>query len=396
MKKLLFLVHRLPYPPNKGDKISSYNILKYLSQHWRVHLGTFIDDPDDWQYTDTVKAMCENSCFVGLKNSTKAAAIMKGFFRGTSFTEAFYNNKDLLSWVSSDIDSEAPDAIFIYSGAMGQYLPSAVPASTRIVFNCEDVDSEKWRNYSHAKVWPLSYIYGREANKLLTFERAIATRSHVTSFISEAEANLFKKRAPECAHKTHYRLQGVDAAYFDPELNFSNPYTTSEKAFVFTGVMDYLPNIDAVVWFCERVVPALFKIDPDFRFYIVGMKPTDRVLELARHPAVAVTGAVDDVRPYLKYAWCACLPLQIARGIQNKALEAMAMALPVVATRDALVGINCQHLEDVHAADSSSEMIEECCRILAAPRKYCQPTRTMIDNHYDWPSNLAKLAKFLE
>ena len=206
-------------------------------------------------------------------------------------------------------------------------------------FDAEDVDSEKWRSYAQSRRWPISWLYRREADKLLAYEREMAASTHVSIFVSAQEAALFKQLAPESAEKVHYRTQGVDNEYFDPQLEFKNPYQSQQKVLVFTGAMDYRPNIDAVKWFCEHVLEAVRRQEPNFLFCIVGMKPADEVTQLAKLPGVQVTGGVPDVRPYLSHALAACLPLQLARGIQNKALEAMAMTLPVLATPDALVGI---------------------------------------------------------
>ncbi len=178
----------------------------------------------------------------------------------------------------------------------------------------------------------MSWLYQREANKLLAYEREMAASTHVSIFVSKEEAALFKQLAPESADKTHYRTQGVDSAYFDPQLSFENPYQPGQKVLVFTGAMDYWPNVEAVKWFCQHVLDAVRKQEPNFLFCIVGMKPTDEVKKLGNLPGVRVTGGVPDVRPYLSHALAACLPLQLARGIQNKALEAMSMTLPVLAT----------------------------------------------------------------
>jgi sugar transferase (PEP-CTERM/EpsH1 system associated) len=395
MKKLLYLVHRLPFPPNKGDKISSNNMLNYFSGRWRVHLGTFVDDPEDWQYVDVVKEKCEDSCIVDLPSRKRVTGSIAGLLTGQALSLSYYDNAELQDWVRSTIERECPDAVLVFSGVMGRFVKGLLPAHVPVVFDAEDVDSEKWRSYAKAKPWPLSWLYQREADKLLAFEREMAASTHVSIFVSEEEAALFRQLAPESAEKVHFRTQGVDSAYFDSALPFDNPYQPGQKVLVFTGAMDYWPNVDAVKWFCEHVLQSVLAREPDFLFCIVGMKPTDEVLQLDKLPGVRVTGGVPDVRPYLHYAHAACLPLQIARGIQNKALEAMSMKLPVLATQDALTGIvDYPGVLSVVANDPAA-MTSAALALLAQPRQMNTAGRECVLEHYNWDTNLRRMEEFL-
>lgn len=395
MKKLLYLVHRLPFPPNKGDKISSNNMLNYFSGRWRVHLGTFIDDPEDWQYADIVREKCEDSCIVDLPRRKRVTGGLYGLMTGQALSLSYYGNATLQDWVRTSIERECPDAVLVFSGVMGRFVKGLLPASVPVVFDAEDVDSEKWRSYAQAKSWPLSWLYRREADKLLAYERAMAASTHVSIFVSAEEAALFKQLAPESAHKTHYRTQGVDSAYFDPALSFANPYEPGQKVLVFTGAMDYWPNVEAVKWFCDHVLKAVHDRDPSFLFCIVGMKPTEEVKQLGNRQGVRVTGGVPDVRPYLQHALAACLPLQLARGIQNKALEAMSMTLPVLATQDALLGIVDYPCVLSIVADDADAMIGATLQILAQPRQFNTAGRDCVLQHYNWDANLRRMENFL-
>ena len=395
MKKLLYLVHRLPYPPNKGDKISSNNMLNYFSDHWRVHLGTFVDDPEDWQYVDLVREKCEDSCIVSLPGWQRLTGSVYGLATGQALSLSYYGNRELHNWVSNTIERECPDAVLVFSGVMGRFVRDLLPDHVPVIFDAEDVDSEKWRSYSDSARWPLSWLYRREADKLLAYERKMAASTSVTLFVSEQEADLFKTLAPESADKTYFRTQGVDSVYFDPSVELDNPYEEGQRVLVFTGAMDYRPNIEAVTWFCDNVFSAIRAIEPNFLFCIVGMKPTDEVRQLDNIPGVRVTGGVPDVRPYLSHALAACLPLQLARGIQNKALEAMAMSLPVLATEDALVGI-IDHPEVLsYVANTADEMSRLALDILSRPRQANTAGRTCVQEHYNWDTNLKRMESFL-
>jgi sugar transferase (PEP-CTERM/EpsH1 system associated) len=395
MKKLLYLVHRLPFPPNKGDKISSNNMLNYFSGRWRVHLGTFVDDPEDWQYVNLVREKCEDSCIVNLPRLKRVTGSLAGLMGGQALSLSYYDNAELQAWVRRSIARECPDAVLVFSGVMGRFVKGLLPEHVPVVFDAEDVDSEKWRSYAQAKRWPISWLYRREAKKLLAYERAMAAATHVSIFVSQEEASLFKQLAPESAHKVHYRTQGVDSAYFDPALSYDNPYQPGQKVLVFTGAMDYWPNVEAVKWFCQHVLQAVLAREPDFLFCIVGMKPAEDVRQLGKLPGVRVTGGVPDVRPYLQYALAACLPLQLARGIQNKALEAMSMTLPVLATQDALVGIVEYPGVLATVANDADAMIAAAVALMAQPRQVNTAGRACVLEHYNWDTNLRRMERFL-
>lgn len=396
MKKLLYLVHRLPYPPNKGDKISSHNMLQFFSRNWRVHLGTFVDDAEDWQYVEHVRQQCEDSCIVNLPRVRKLTGSIAGMLKNEALSLNYYGSRELQDWVRRTVEQECPDAVLVFSGVMGRFVRNILPEHVPVVFDAEDVDSEKWRSYGQSRRWPLSWLYRREADKLLAYERDMAAHTDVSIFVSAEEANLFKSLAPESAHKAHYRTQGVDSAFFDPALSYDNPYQPEQRVLVFTGAMDYWPNVEAVTWFCEHVLSPLREREPNLLFCIVGMKPTEEVRQLGSLPGVEVTGGVPDVRPYLAHALAACLPLQLARGIQNKALEAMAMELPVLATSDALVGILDAPGVLAHVADDPQAMIDSAVAILSQPRQYNTAGRECVLQHYNWDTNLKRMESYLE
>lgn len=370
-------------------------MLNYFSGRWRVHLGTFVDDAADWQYVDRVNEKCEESCIVDLPRHKRLTGSLFGLLTGKALSLSYYDNAELQSWVLSTIERECPDAVLVFSGVMGRFIKDLLPPEVPVVFDAEDVDSEKWRSYASAKRWPLSWLYRREADKLLAYEREMAASTHVSLFVSAEEADLFKRLAPESAGKVHYRTQGVDSAYFDPELAYENPYEPGQKVLVFTGAMDYWPNVEAVKWFCDHALAGIREREPDFLFCIVGMKPTEEVRRLGTLPGVRVTGAVADVRPYLCHALAACLPLQLARGIQNKALEAMAMCLPVLATQQALVGIvDYPGVLSIEVNDAR-QMTEAALEILAQPRQVDAAGRACVLEHYNWDTNLRRMEKYL-
>ena len=353
---LLFLCHRIPYPPNKGDKIRSYHLLKYLCQHYQIYLASFIDDPEDWQYQPLIADICADSCFIKLEPRRAKLKSMVGFISGQALTLPYYKNSDLDSWVKEKTAQHKIEKLVVYSSAMAQYTMTGDLGFENTVIDFVDIDSDKWQQYSTRKKWPLSWVYRREAKKLLTFEQEVAANFDSSLFVSSAEADMFKQLCPWSVKKIGFYNNGVDADYFSPDIDTHIPYQSTEQVLVFTGAMDYWPNIDAVTWFAKKVFPGLKKRNPDLRFYIVGSNPTEEVRRLGHGVDIVVTGRVTDVRPYLKHATAVVAPMRIARGIQNKVLEAMAMAKPTIVTSQALEGIQAIHGQEVLLGDDEQAL----------------------------------------
>lgn len=395
MDPLLLLVHRIPYPPNKGDKIRSYHLLRHLSQRYHVHLATFVDDPNDWQYLAEVKRLCGEtyfgrlSPFVAKLRSIPALAIRR------PLSLAYYNDRGMHAWVRTLLQRQPIRRVVVFSSAMAQYAEGI--ADARRIIDFVDVDSDKWTQYARDKRWPWSWLYRREGRELLRYERRTAHAFDASLFVSPAEATLFRRCAPESNDRIGYYSNGVDTDYFSPDRAYDNPYLPDERPLVFTGAMDYWPNIDAVQWFAERVLPAVRNRCPDASFYIVGSRPAEQVTALARLPGVRVTGTVPDVRPYLAHACAAVAPLRIARGIQNKVLEAMAMAKPVIVSGPALEGIDAQPGCEVLLADAEQQFIDAACALLAEPRPEMGRTaRRKVIERYGWSSNLSRIDELLD
>lgn len=392
---LLLLVHRIPFPPNKGDKIRSYHLLKHLAKQYTVHLGTFIDDQHDLQYVETVKKWCGDSHFAILHPVTAKLGSITALLANRPLSIDYYRNSIFQNWVNAVIQKHNIEKIVIFSSAMAQFV-EMVP-QRRCVIDFVDVDSDKWTQYSHKKIWPMSWLYRREGKALLQYERKLASICDASLFVSEAEANLFKQLAPDSANKIDFFNNGVDTEYFSPDIAYENPYMKNDRVVVFTGAMDYWPNIDAVTWFVEEVFPKLQKRHPDVLFYIVGARPTDQVQQLANLTGVHVTGSVPDVRPYLAHARVAIAPLRIARGIQNKVLEAMAMAKTVVVSVQALEGIDAVFGEELLVAKDEFEFVTTLTTILIKNNETIGvAARKKVQSRYNWDSNLCKLDALLD
>jgi len=384
MEGLLFLAHRIPFPPNKGDKIRSFHLLRHLSARYDIHLGAFVDDPDDWQFEAALKPYCASIKLIPLNPRRARLASLSGLLTGEALTLPYYRSAALKDWAAGLSASGVVTRGLAYSSVMAKFMPKSL---ARRVIDMVDVDSDKWRQYAAAQRWPLSWVYAREGRKLAAWEAQVAEDFDATLLVSHDEAALLQQRVPQARDRIGAFENGVDADYFSPDREYVNPFPVGRQGVVFTGAMDYWPNIDAVTWFAERIFPAVREAVPGAQFSIVGSRPSDAVLALARLPGILVTGAVPDVRPYLAHAACAVAPLRVARGVQNKVLEAMAMACPVVVTRQAAEGIRAEAGRDFQLAQDESAFARAVVAQLQSSAR-AGHARDCILKNYDWARNL--------
>lgn len=398
MEHLLFLAHRIPYPPNKGDKVRSYHLLRYLAARYAVHLGAFVDDKGDWAFVEELRELCAAVHLVRLNPRLRRLKSLSGLLSGEPLTLPYFRSASMQRWVNEVFEKSPITRVVVFSSAMAQYVTRHLEPDVRSVLDFVDVDSDKWRQYAAGRAWPLCALYRREADTLLSFERKAAAAFEASLFVSDAEAALFRRLAPERAHRVLPVSNGVDHHYFSPDRLYTNPYPADEMPIVFTGAMDYWANIDAVRWFAGRVFPEVRARAPAARFYIVGARPASSVRGLARHTGVRVTGTVDDVRPWLAHARIVVAPLRVARGVQNKVLEAMAMGKPILASAPALEGLEPGHDLQAIRHDRPHDFVGQALRLLrhSEPGAAAGRRRRYVRERYDWGRNLSRLEATLE
>ncbi len=382
---LLLLVHRIPFPPNKGDKIRSFHVLKHLSQTFRVYLGAFVDDPDDWQYASTLDTYCEEVKLLKLNPTTSKIKALKAFFTNAALSIPYYFQSELQSWIDQVVAKESIQHAFVYCSSMAQYVEKHT--QLKRILDMVDVDSDKWRQYADSKTGLARWVYRREWKTLADCEKSIVKEMDFTYLVSEKEAELLQTQLPESKSKIGYFNNGVDLAFFDPALSYANPYTTDKKHIVFTGAMDYWANVDAVIWFANKVMPLIQQQEPNLHFSIVGSRPTKDVLQLASDN-ITVTGRVEDIRQYIFHADAIIAPMQIARGIQNKVLEALAMNKNVVTTSAAYEGLLATSELDALCHDDPKAFAKTCLELLEHTQARANWREYVIQN-YSWDSCLS-------
>jgi sugar transferase (PEP-CTERM/EpsH1 system associated) len=390
MNDLLLLVHRLPFPPNKGDKIRSYHLLKQLSSRYRVHLGCFVDDANDMQYLGAVSKLCASTKFEEFNPGWRRLKSSIGLLSGQPLSIPYYFSQPMANWVRDAVEEHDVSTIVAYSSPMAQYVLGRNFLHCRRVMDFVDVDSDKWHQYGLQSSWPKRSLYLREARMLANFERKVAAEFDAAVFVTRNEVELFDQISPETRGKHHVVPNGVATDYFDPAQNYLTPYDNGAMPLVFTGMMDYWPNIDAMCWFSRNIFPRIRDRVGRAKLWIVGAAPTPEVQSLASIDGVCVTGRVPDVRPYLKYARLAVVPLRIARGVQNKVLEAMAMSCPVLCSPQAAAGLYDSECAPVTLADSEQEFVDQAINLLNEDEPLngtCDARQYVLEN-YNWQRNL--------
>ena len=396
MKDILFLAHRIPFPPDRGDKIRSWHLLKHLAALGRVHLACFADDAADAAHLPALRQALGGrlgEAHVEVRRRSRAGAGVRALVEGRPVSLALFDSARLRAFVAGRLADPALGRIFAFSGQMGQFVPSG--ARQRFVMDFGDVDSAKFAQYAAEGAGPMRWVNRREGEKLLAFERATAARADLSLFVSEAEAALF--RSLTGLANVRALSNGIDVDHFDPAADFER-LGAAERGegplLLFTGQMDYAPNVQAVTWFAREMLPLI----PRAHFAIAGRNPAPAVRALAGD-RVIVTGAVADMRAWLAAADVVVAPLKLARGIQNKVLEAMAMSRPVVASPAAFEGIEALPGRDLLVAGDEAGFADAVRGLIAAPARAAAigaAARRRMEQHYRWEARLAPLAAMVD
>jgi sugar transferase (PEP-CTERM/EpsH1 system associated) len=375
----------LPFPPNKGDKIRSYALLKHLARRGPVHLACFIDDKEDLKYRDDVRQLAGGEClFETVEQSMKWKRAFRAIIHGAPVTTAYFASSAMRQWVREIVATKEIDSTIVFGSAMAPYLLQDPVHCRRAILDMVDVDSDKWQQYAQSSTGPMRWIYAREARTVATLEIESANAFGRTLLVSPFEAETFRGLAPNCAERIGVVSNGVDLTTFSPGP-FSNPFPKDELPIVMTGHMNYRPNCDGALWFAGKVVPLIVARFPRAHIYFVGARPPS-ALRAVSGPNITVTGRVDDVRPYIHSAQVIVAPLLIARGIQNKVLEAMAMRKCVVTTREAARALAVESARHLWIANDPQSFADAVAAAIQSPDRdtVMENARGYVQEHHDW------------
>lgn len=388
--KILFISQRLPYPPIRGDKIRGFNLVKGLSERHDVSVVSFIRTTKEMADVETLKQYCASVDVCMLSEWKSKLNACLGVFSTKPLTLSWYYSKQLWDIVQKKIRNEKFDLLFVMCSSMAQYV---FDNDNPKIIDLVDVDSEKWIQYANRTSFPYSWVYSLEAKRLRRYEKDINKIFNNCLVVTEEEKKIFSSFSLYPDKITAISI-GIDEEYFKPLLE---EYTSN--TIVFTGAMDYFPNIDAMIFFCKEILPLVKEKLPDVILYIVGSSPTQEVQRLANNKDIIVTGYVDDTRPYIGKSAVCVVPLRVAQGIQNKILEAMSMGIPVVTTSFGNKGVGAEEDKEIVVADDKNKFAEKVVEILQNRILRDQLSRNgkqLIGQRYSWKRVTDELNELIE
>ncbi|OZG73421.1 group 1 glycosyl transferase [Hahella sp. CCB-MM4] len=397
--KILFISHRVPFPPNKGEKIRTFHQIKFLVE--KGHSITVVapyEDEDEIKHFQELERRYKVKVF-GSKLKYKSLRLLTGLLTGRALSVANFYSKPLQQEIDQHIQSDDYDAIVCTASSMAEYVFRSKTIDRkgkkpRLIMDFMDLDSDKWRQYAERSSFPMSWIYRREAELIFQFEKEIAESFDACLFVTEAETELFRQYGAT-TNNVYAIENGMDPDEFRPSKEEKQKDT---PVLLFTGVMDYSPNVDAVVWFVENVWKAILNKWPDAEFYIAGMNPNEKVKSLEKEPGVQVTGFVDDILPYFDRSTIFVAPFRIARGVQNKVLQAFACGIPVIATPMGAEGIRYQEGENILLADTADDFMAALEKLLTDSglyQKVADNALETIQRVYSWRGILEPFEELL-
>ena len=405
--KILFLVHRYPHPPNRGDRIRSFHFLEYLSRLGEVTLGTLYEEPPSEESRAVTASLCREVIACPWRKYRKWRRAGMSLLCGKTMTEGLFYDRELRNRLKRLAKERHFDVIIVFCSSMFQYVDiftknqrksgENVPAAPRVIVDLVDVDSQKWFDYAKVARIPARWLFLTEGKRLRRLETKIDASAERLLVVTPEEAEVYRGFHP--AGKITAVRNGVDTKFFDPDLPELSAVPEIPYRCVFVGALDYRANVDGVLWFLKEVWPAVREQFPEAEFDIVGSNPVSALRRAAETvPGANLVGGVPDVRPYLKRAAVVVIALRIARGIQNKVLEGLAMRRPVVASRQSAEGIEAASGKELMVCDLPGEWINTISslfknEILRYKTGYLG--REFVENHYAWEACLAPLENLL-
>jgi sugar transferase (PEP-CTERM/EpsH1 system associated) len=385
---LLFLVHRFPFPPNRGDRIRSFHMLKFLSQHFSIYLATLCDEKPQANELEVVNRLCAGVIMSPIGRYSRWIRAAGRVASGYSATQGLFESPSLRRHIRRWTSTIRFDAGLVFCSSMMQYIDRSLRIP--IVVDLVDVDSQKWLDYAEQASGWKRLLFQLESRRLRQLELSLPERCQAITLVSQAEADVYRRFCPNT--KTSSIGNGVELDYFRPSE--SPTKTTPNLECVFVGALDYRANVQAIEWFCRNCWPSIKRKNQHAILSLVGRNPVSSVISLANIPGVKLVGQVPDVRPYLHRSAIAIAPLLVARGIQNKILEAMATGMPVVASSQAIQGLGCEIDKHLLQADTPQDWIETISTLLGDAEKrrgLGLAAREFVESHHCWSAHLEGL-----
>ncbi len=410
--RVLMLAHRLPYPPDRGDRIRSYHLIKVLSQHFDLGIACTSDEPVWLQHHQLLSVMAQRVTIQPIHPTFSKVRGVGSLLTGGAITPAYHYRQGLAQEIMRWHEEQPFDAVLTFCTGMIEYARlltrsrqhgDAGPPRPGHVLDLVDVDSLKWSSYARQSWPPMSWAFGAEASRLRQIESGKLDEIDAITVVSQAEAQAYREQVSSTTPISVVR-NGVDLEYFYPQ-----PDNPGSREIVFVGVLNYRPNVEGIAWFVREVMPLLRQRVPDARLRIVGRHPTQAVHDLGQDTTdltppgqgggVEVVGSVPDVRTYLESASAVIAPLLIARGTQNKVLEGMSSQRVAVCTPGAAAGIDAQDGEHLVVARTPAEWAEKLEKVMIDGeyrRRIARAARQRIEACYAWDQAIQPMVELLK
>ena len=386
---VLFVCHRVPFPPKRGGKIRPFNIIRHLTQQGhRVTVASLARNENERAEAEGLKQHCERALVEVIPNGAAWARTVARLPTAMPSSFGYFHSPALAKRIDAELGTGRYDLVFVHCSSVAPYVRNATTAR---ILDYGDIDSQKWRDYSTFRSFPLSAGFWLEAVKLESVERRLSRNFDLCTCTTRGELESLRQLG--VTTPADWFPNGVDAEFFSPS---SAPY--DENLVSFVGRMDYFPNQQAVLGFCRDVLPRLAARRPAIKFEIVGADPSREILALRKFQNVSVTGSVPDVRPYVTRAALTVAPLLIARGTQNKILESMAMGVPVVCSERAAGGVDVVPGEHLLTARGADEYVAAIERVLEAPAerdRLAKAARARVLSHHGWQSSMRRVDELI-
>ena len=388
--KVLYVCHRFPYPPKRGGKIRPFNMIRHLSQQHEVTVCSLARSPQEAEDARGIAPYCKRFEIALVDDRVQALRMVARLPTPAPSSFGFFRSPSLARTIDRLLATEKFDLVFVHCSSVAPYVSGH--RATPKILDFGDMDSQKWLEYARYKPFPLSAGYWLEGRKLVAEERRLARQFDLCTATTRAEWDTLD--GYDTGTPSDWFPNGVDSEYFAPGSEAFDPDTVS-----FVGRMDYYPNQECMFDFCASTWPIIRERRPNAKLLIIGADPSPAVRKLGELPGVQVTGSVPDVRPYVRRSAVMVAPLNIARGTQNKILEAMAMGVPVVTSEIAAGGVDAVAGEHLLVAKTRADCADAVLKVMAdkgeRARLAVAGRARMLSNHA-WPKSMQRLDGIIE
>lgn len=392
--KILYVCHRFPFPPKRGGKIRPFHMIRHLHEAGHeVTVCSLARSAAEAEEGRGIAAHCTAFHVGVVSEPLQWTRMIVRLPLPTPSSMGYFRSAALQRQVDQLLASQRFDLVFVHCSSVAQYVEHVQGMPKILDFG--DMDSQKWLEYANYKPFPLSLGYTLEGTKMLWAEKRLARKFDLCTATTRAEWETLESYGTGVA--TDWFPNGVDAGFFSPDEATGGAYDADTISFI--GRMDYYPNQECMQRFCKEVWPLLKVQRPALKLLIVGADPSPAIRALGQLPGVTVTGSVPDVRPYIRGSAAMVAPLAIARGTQNKILEAMAMGVPVVTSRAAAGGVDAEADHHFLVADTPQELAAAILRIVADPAERARLAtsgRERMLSHHAWPNSMQRLDTIIE